>query len=142
MIVKHMALRNVARACFRARALSRTVVIHSIAGKRIDTTLIMMIVRLFIERSVKYLSLCFCLSDFHHKLTCKHLKKMYRILLPVCLSIGWFLLATTHMLPMVPFSTLSCQYKKRLKCPEQKASGTLLSTKNRKMFLHKLILAY
>ena len=88
MIVKHMALRNVARACFRARALSRTVVIHSIAGNRIDTTLIMMIVRLFIERSVKYLSLCFCLSDFHHKLTCKHLKKIYGILLPVCLSIG------------------------------------------------------
>ena len=95
MIVKHMALRNVARACFRARALSRTVVIHSIAGKRIGTTLIMMIVRLFIERSVKYLSLCFCLSDFHHKLTCKHLKKNVSNT-PSSLPIHWLVLVSNN----------------------------------------------
>ena len=92
MIMKHMALRNVAQACLRACALSCTVVIHSIAGKRIDTTSIMMI-----GRSVKYLSLCFCLSDFHHKLTCKHLKKNYRIVLPVCLSIGSQVLVSNNL---------------------------------------------
>ena len=55
MIMKHIVLRNLARACLRACELSRTVVIHSIAGKGIEATSIMMIVRLFIERSVKYI---------------------------------------------------------------------------------------